>query len=290
MKKRISNIANNLKLARERLFGSGVPPALFPNQPLPATDPEFQQALEQLVTLIEAADEIVALTGAGISTAAGIPDFRSPGGLWERYDPFEAFSLQGFQRNPHLLYEVGRDLYSAAASTQPTSTHQLLAQLEGLGKLSAVITQNIDGLHQRAGSREVYEVHGTLTTSSCMKCGTQYAMQQVEELIRQDSIPPHCPKCGGLIKPDVVLFGEMLPEPTFEKSISAASRADLLLVIGSSLQVAPASQLPFLTVENFGAVAILNLTPTPLDSLATLCLQYPLDQISGYLQHRMGRR
>jgi NAD-dependent deacetylase len=233
----------------------------------------------KLYELIQEADEVVALTGAGISTEAGIPDFRSPGGLWERFDPIESFSIDGFRRNPKILYEVGQSLTREITSAQPTSAHQLLVELEKSKKLTTVITQNIDGLHQRAGSRHVLEVHGSMASSTCLECGAGYKLKEVDAIMEKHPLPPLCTRCGGLLKPDVVLFGEQLPQDVFSEAMSAATRADIMLVVGSSLVVSPASELPALTLRNHGKLVIMNLQNTWYDPRATLVLQYRLKDI-----------
>lgn len=184
----------------------------------------------------------VALTGAGISTAAGIPDFRGPEGLYTtgRYDPQATFEIEGFLRDPAPFFRFTRDVLGLVADLQPTFTHRFLAGLEAAGTLQTVITQNIDHLHQRAGSRSVIAVHGGYWTSHCLACRDRFSLDELLELLGRSPVP-HC-HCGGVVKPDVVLFGE--PVYAMEEAVAAVAEADLLLVLGSSLAVYPAAWLP----------------------------------------------
>lgn len=198
------------------------------------------------------ARNVVALTGAGISTESGIPDFRSPGGLWERIDPGE-FSIDRFLQNParfwkiHLRLKESGDFDLGAAA--PNHAHRALARMEELGVLKCVITQNVDNLHQRAGSVEVVEFHGNLLRAACMKCRTLEPIEDVEARIQNGSEDtPRCLKCGGLVKPDAVFFGEAIPAKALSVSQVQSRKCDLLLVVGTSLQVYPAAQIP-LTVK-----------------------------------------
>jgi NAD-dependent deacetylase len=185
---------------------------------------------------------MVALTGAGISTAAGIPDFRGPEGLYAtgRYDLEGTFTIGGFTRDPAPFYQFARDFLETVGEIEPTFTHRFLADLERAGTLSAVVTQNIDGLHQRAGSRNVIAVHGDFWSSHCLRCGRRLELTEVRELLSRMAVP-QC-SCAGLIKPDVVLFGEAVCH--LDLAAEAVSKSDLLLVLGSSLAVYPAAFLP----------------------------------------------
>jgi NAD-dependent deacetylase len=191
---------------------------------------------------IRSARRAVALTGAGISTAAGVPDFRGPQGLYVtgRYDPQATFEISGFLRDPAPFFQFTRDVLGLVADLEPTFTHRFLAALEAAGTLQTVITQNIDPLHQRAGSRSVIAVHGGYWTSHCLECRGPFSLDDLLELLRRGPVP-RCP-CGGVVKPDVVLFGE--PVYAMEEAVAAVADADLLLVLGSSLAVYPAAWLP----------------------------------------------
>lgn len=191
---------------------------------------------------IRRAGRVAALTGAGISTAAGIQDFRGPNGLYvtRRYDPETVFEINAFHRNPAPFYEFTRDFLSVIHTVEPTRTHRFLAALEAEGKLSAVVTQNIDSLHQKAGSQNVIPLHGDYWNSHCLSCGAEFGLDYLEQAVLDEEVP-HCP-CGGFIKPDVVFFGE--PVHNLESAAAVVADSDLLLVLGSSLNVYPAAFLP----------------------------------------------
>ncbi len=191
---------------------------------------------------IRSAECVAALTGAGISTAAGIPDFRGPDGLYvtRRYDPDTVFDIHAFRRNPLPFYDFTRDFLEVLRTTEPTVTHRFLADLESDRKLTAVVTQNIDSLHQKAGSEVVVSVHGDYWTSHCLSCDAEFDLEYMERAAFAEEVP-HCP-CSGLIKPDVVFFGE--PLYGFERAAEVAADSDFLLVLGSSLNVYPAALLP----------------------------------------------
>jgi len=192
--------------------------------------------------LINRSGRVVALTGAGISTAAGIPDFRGPQGLYvtRRYDPEATFDITAFHRDPVSFYEFTRDFLGVIHNIKPTFSHQFLADLEVQGKLTAVVTQNIDSLHQKAGSENVISVHGDYWTSHCLACGNGFELAQMEEMVRKVAVP-QC-SCGGVIKPDIVFFGEAVHD--LDRAATAVTASDLLLVLGSSLAVYPAAFLP----------------------------------------------
>jgi NAD-dependent deacetylase len=222
---------------------------------------------QRLAELIRDRQPCVALTGAGVSTESGIPDFRSAGGIWAQYDPMEVASIDGFRADPERVWEFYARRLSLLADVEPNDAHRALARLEELGLLEAVITQNVDGLHQRAGSREVVEVHGSIRGAVCPRCRTPVGIERVRELLPL----PLC-ECGEILKPGVVMFGELLPVAAFERATELARRARLLLVVGSSLEVYPVAGLPLDTLAAGGAVAIVNREPTPLDARAELVL------------------
>jgi NAD-dependent deacetylase len=234
------------------------------NHPTAGADPGMTRA----VALLRDARCVVALSGAGISTPSGIPDFRSPGsGLWESADPFVVASLSGFRRRPQAFYDWVRPLARQVLRAQPNPAHRALARLEAAGRLHAIVTQNIDGLHQRAGSRCVHEVHGHLRTATCLRCRRQVPTDGLIEALMGDAVPPSC-DCGGALKPDVVLFGELLPVDVWTAAEAAVDACDVLLVVGSSLEVAPVSELPLRAVGHGTRVIIVNREPTELDTLA----------------------
>jgi NAD-dependent deacetylase len=220
-------------------------------------------AMNDLATLLRERQPCVALTGAGISTESGIPDFRSPSGIWAEYDPMEYATIDAFCRDALKVWEFYLLRLGVLARAEPNEGHRALAELERRGIVQAVVTQNIDGLHQRAGSQNVIEVHGSIRTASCLECGERVPLEPVTEA-------PRCPRCGAILKPDVVMFGELLPEEEIDRAVELAREAGLLLVVGSSLEVYPVAGLPQETVSAGGALAIVNRTATPFDGLASL--------------------
>ncbi len=210
----------------------------------------------------------MALTGAGVSVPSGIPDFRSPGtGLWEKVDPMEVAHIDVFREDPARFWSYYRPRFGMLAEKQPNPAHEALAELESRGLLSAVITQNIDRLHHKAGSRRVVEVHGTIETSSCIGCSQSYPLEHVGALFDAEGVA-RCDQCSGAVKPDVVLFGELLPEAAMDDAYALAATADLMLCVGSSLEVHPVASLPMTTLDRGGRLAIVTKGPTPYDSQA----------------------
>jgi NAD-dependent deacetylase len=224
---------------------------------------------EQLAELIRTHQPCVALTGAGVSTESGVPDFRSATGIWAEYDPMEVASIDAFHREPARVWEFYGRRLDVLADARPNAGHLALAELERLGLLQAVITQNIDRLHTAAGTRELVEVHGTIAQARCLACNTVVPREDV----RAHLPVPHCPQCGAVLKPDVVMFGELLPAAAIERAIALARAAGLLLVVGSSLEVWPVAGLPDETIAGGGKVAIVNREPTPYDDVATLVVR-----------------
>lgn len=215
----------------------------------------------------------MALTGAGISVPSGIPDFRSPGtGLWENVNPMEVAHIEAWREDPQRFWSFYGDRFTTLESKEPNGAHRALARLEEEGFLDAVITQNIDMLHRRAGSRDVIEVHGTIEHSSCLACGERQPLDEVRRRIAQS--PDGVPRCaqGDALKPDVVLFGEMLPVAELERARELAAGADLLVCVGSSLEVQPVASLPGVTLAAGGQVALVTQGPTPFDEAAGLRL------------------
>ena len=211
----------------------------------------------------------VVLTGAGISTDSGIPDFRSPTGIWAKYDPQEFATIEAFRADPVKVWSFYALRFRALTEAVPNSGHLALAELERTGHVNAVVTQNIDLLHERAGSRDVVEVHGSIRTSSCSRCGERYGIEEVLRLLEQ-SPAPDCRRCGAVLKPDVVFFGELLPGAAIDRAYELARSTRLLLVVGSGLEVWPVSQLPEETRQGGGVVAIVNRGPTMFDDRAVV--------------------
>lgn len=223
----------------------------------------------QLAALIRERQPCVVLTGAGVSTESGIPDFRSPTGIWAEFDPLEYASLDAFHADPVKVWSFYAPRFSMLTDAEPNAAHRALAELERRGLVRAVVTQNIDVLHQRAGSREVIEVHGSIRSSSCLACGSSQPLAAVVEQLESRAAPV-CPRCGEVLKPDVVFFGELLPEAAIDRAYALAGEAGLLLVVGSALEVWPVAELPLVTRRAGGAVAIVNRGPTARDGDAEL--------------------
>jgi NAD-dependent deacetylase len=225
-------------------------------------------AVERLAELVRGRQPRLVLTGAGISTESGIPDFRSAEGIWARYDPMEVAHIEAFRRDPARVWEFYALRLDALARAQPNDGHRALAELEKRGWIGAVVTQNVDGLHRAAGSQEVVEVHGSLREAECVHCGVRVPMA---DAVAQLPLPA-CPECGEVLKPGVVMFGELLPADAIERAQRLAAEAGLLLVVGSSLEVHPVAALPGDTLSAGGALAIVNRGGTPWDSRADLVL------------------
>jgi NAD-dependent deacetylase len=218
----------------------------------------------ELATLLRTRQPCVVLTGAGVSTESGIPDFRSPTGIWADMDPMEYASLRAFREDPDKVWRFYAPRFDMLTGAEPNDAHRALAELERRGLVSAVITQNIDLLHTRAGSREVVEVHGSIRTASCLECGAAHALEE-------SMLPvPRCGECGAILKPDVVFFGELLPEAAIDRAYELARAAALMLVVGSTLEVSPVADLPLETLRAGGSLAIVNRGTTPLDGKAEL--------------------
>lgn len=219
------------------------------------------------------AGSVVALTGAGISVPSGIPDFRSPGtGLWENVDPMEVAHIDAWRADPERFWHFYGNRFQTLEDKEPNGAHRALVALEARGRLDAVVTQNIDRLHRRAGTSHLVEVHGSIATSSCLACGSRYPIAEVRARLEDSPLSvPHC-DCGAPLKPDVVLFGEYLPAGVLEEAYALAAGADVLLCIGSSLEVHPIAQLPGVTRQNGGAVAVITQGPTPWDGRAAVRL------------------
>jgi NAD-dependent deacetylase len=239
---------------------------------------------QRLAELVRTRQPCVVLTGAGISTESGIPDFRSAEGIWAKYDPFEVAHIDAFRGDPARVWEFYALRLEALASAEPNDGHLALARLEERGLVQAVVTQNVDGLHARAGSRGVVEVHGSLRETECIHCGVRVPMPDV---VPHLPLPP-CPECGEILKPGVVMFGELLPAPAIERAQALAAGAGLLLVIGSSLEVYPVASLPEETLAAGGALAIVNRGATPWDDRAALVIDGGAGETLSALERALG--
>ena len=229
--------------------------------------------IDRLAELVRSAGSVVALTGAGISVPSGIPDFRSPGtGLWANVDPMEVAHIEVFTREPDRFWRFYGDRFAMLRDKRPNGAHLALAELERRGVVDAVVTQNIDGLHTAAGVADLIEVHGSIAHASCLECGARHELDDVRG--RLSAAGDGVPRCddGHALKPDVVLFGELLPEAALARASALAASADLLLCIGSSLEVYPVAQLPQITLAAGGSVALVTKGPTPYDREAAVKL------------------
>ncbi len=232
-------------------------------------DAVHKDNLVKLANIIKSSKYCVVLTGAGVSTESGIPDFRSPDtGLWTKVDPMAALSNTTFRTDPVGFYQFIEDMMDVFFKAEPNECHKAIAELEGLGYIKTVITQNIDGLHRRAGSQNMLEVHGNTEGGKCIRCDKTFSMDHIMKLVKAGELPPTCEECGSLIKPNIVLFEDQLPID-FVLAQEEIKKSDLLIVIGSSLQVAPVCYLPTMSRR----FSIINLMPTPYDSYAESVIQ-----------------
>lgn len=233
------------------------------------------EGIARLAELIADAKHLVAFTGAGISTESGIPDFRSPGGIWNRYKPIDYQTFMSSEEGKREYWRRGRNTYAVIREAQPNPAHLALAELERLDKLDLLITQNIDGLHTLTGSspERTIELHGTAHRVFCMNCGATETRDSISARLDAGEAIPACRVCGGVLRASTVAFGEPLPREPWQRAAAAAGRSDLFLIIGSSLVVNPAAQLPKIAANAGAYIVILNQTPTPLDDLAQLLLR-----------------
>ncbi|WP_428566616.1 MAG: SIR2 family NAD-dependent protein deacylase [Solidesulfovibrio sp. DCME] len=236
----------------------------------------MKEALQRAARLLSGAKKAVALTGAGVSVASGIPDFRSPGGLWDRYDPMEVASSRALARSPRRAWEFLLDAIAVVGPARPNPAHLALARLEAAGRLAGVVTQNIDGLHQAAGSQNVVEFHGGLGRYFCNGCGRDHDPARALALTRRD-IPWLCEDCGGVVRPDIVFFGEAIALDALTKSGQLALAADLIIVAGTSGEVAPANLLPREVKARGGAVVEINLGESAYKGLSDVTIAAPAE-------------
>lgn len=229
----------------------------------------MKEKINELYELLKNSSYAVALTGAGISTLSGIPDFRGNQGLWKKLDADKIFSYALYRKEPEHFWNFAFDYIYDFFRKKPNVVHHTLALLEKKGIVKAVITQNIDLLHQKAGSKKVIELHGSPMRHYCMDCLTEYPLDWIEEHVQKREIP-YCTKCGGIVKPDITFFGEMLPEGAIENAMENAKKADLLLLLGSSMTVYPANLIPGEFLRTGGDLIVVNKQPTQYDSMATL--------------------
>lgn len=241
------------------------------------------EKLGQARSLMNSAARIIAFTGAGVSTESGLADFRSEGGLWDRYRvvTFQEFLASHDARVAY--WSMRRELIPGLLAARPNPAHHALARLEESNRLRCVITQNIDGLHQAAGSKNVIELHGTNMTASCLNCCRRWPIEEIRQCLEAGELVPRCDDCDGLIKPDTVSFGQAMPEAAMQQAYQAAASCDLLIMIGSSLQVQPANQFPLVAFQNGARLIFINRTATPYDHLAAVCFTESAGQIMSAL-------
>lgn len=241
--------------------------------------------MQRLVDLLKNARYCVAFTGAGVSTLSGIRDFRGKNGIYKDHDADKIFDFDYFRKDPSFYYTHARDIIYNLEQKEPSIVHTELARLESEGIVKAVITQNIDLLHQKAGSRRVIELHGSPTVHSCLSCGKRYTFEEICPIVQAGNVPS-CTKCGGMVKPNITFFGEALDPGPLEDAAEAANAADLMLVLGSSLVVQPAASIPRYTIARNGTLVIVNDMPTPMDSYATLRYE-SLEGCFGYIRKHL---
>ena len=229
----------------------------------------YQRELEQFVEMILSTDKIVAFTGAGISAESGIPTFRGKGGIWEKYDPDKVASINSFYEDPRNYWEFARDFESKFFNVKPSPAHMAIGKLEKMKRLLGVITQNVDGLHQKAGNTRVIELHGNTSIIECLDCGKRYDREEVFRRLETE-LPPRC-DCGSIyLKPKAVFFGEPLPQTALSEAIELARRCELMIVVGSSLVVYPAAEIPLIAKTSGSKLVLINLESTPYDDIFDL--------------------
>jgi NAD-dependent deacetylase len=236
----------------------------------------MKQQLEQIAQWITTSKRTIVFTGAGLSTESGIPDFRSPGGVWDRYNP-EDFYFQNFlasEASREKYWEMATEMYDPIKKAQPNLAHLAIAEMERLAKLDCVITQNIDGLHFKAGNSEekVIQLHGTATYVTCLSCKKRYDRDEIQERLKKGVKAPKCDDCGGPLKPATISFGQSMPERETEEAYHRSSLSDLFIVIGSSLVVQPAASMPLVAKRNGAKLVIINRDPTPYDDMADIVI------------------
>jgi len=256
---------------------------------------ELEYLCERVADLIVRSRRVVVFTGAGVSTESGIPDFRSQGGIWERYDP-DDFTIQKFLESPQTRRLMWRMLSEEFfKDVKPNPAHYAIAELERLGKLECVITQNVDDLHQRAGNspERVFELHGNMRWALCLNCGRRYTMEEVRVRLGAGEEIPDCLECRGILKPAGVFFGEPLPAEELSRATWHSRNCDLFIVVGSTLVVYPAAYMPMYAVQSGAKLVIVNLSPTPMDHLATALLRYKageaLPKIVDKVKQKLGK-
>ncbi len=235
--------------------------------------------MEKLGKWVEQSKNIVLFTGAGVSAESGIPTYRGRDGYWEKYDPDKYANIDYFFKDPSYYWNFFKEVrYPVLENAKPNIAHKSIAKLEKMGRIKSVITQNIDGLHREAGSENILELHGNTRMFSCIGCKAEFAMAEINDLLGQ-SLPPRCSHCGGTIRPQVVFFGETLDPDILKRARQDSFQSDLFIAAGSSLVVQPAASLPLIAKQNSAKLAIINIDPTPLDSMADIVLNISVSRV-----------
>lgn len=247
-----------------------------------------QNAIAKIARLIAASNHAIAFTGAGISTESGIADFRSPGGVWSRYQPVLFRDFLSSEDARRQYWKMKKEGYHELKMAKPNDGHRSLARLEAAGKLIAVITQNIDGLHQDAGSRRVLELHGTSRYCLCLDCDARIDPDEVQKRLEAGVEIPLCDHCGGLIKSATISFGQSLPQDVLTEAFDLSLSTDLVLALGSSLVVEPAASIPLQAKNNGAKLVIINRTETPLDGLADVVVHEPIGTTLSLVAKHLG--
>jgi NAD-dependent deacetylase len=259
----------------------------------PIDDSTLDRLADAAADLIAGLERIVVFTGAGISTESGIPDFRSPGGIWDRFDP-DDFTYQKFIRDAGARLKQWQLLWKErlTETVKPNPAHYAIAELHRMGKLDCVITQNVDSLHHAAGvpDDKVFELHGSMRRVMCLQCGRKYPMPEIKERLYAGEDVPDCQACHGILKPDVVLFGEALPDKVFSEAARHAENCDLFIVAGSSLVVYPAAQIPGYAVDAGAELVIVNLAQTPMDERAAIIIRARAGEAMTRIMQKVGEK
>lgn len=251
----------------------------------------MEALIQKVADLIRQSKKVIVFTGAGVSTESGIPDFRSPGGVWQKYNP-EDFYYQKFissEESREKYWQMSREFYEPLKAAQPNTAHRAVVELEKMGKLDCVITQNVDNLHQRAGNspEKVIELHGTAVSVSCLTCRKKYTREEIQSWLLKGVRVPKCDQCGGILKPDTVSFGQSMPPRETEEAFHRARNCDLMIVIGSSLVVQPAAAIPLEARESGAKLVIINRDPTYHDSYADVVIHGSAGEVMSKILNRL---
>lgn len=251
----------------------------------------MEQSVAKGVELIRESEKILVFTGAGLSTESGIPDFRSPGGIWDRYDPSDFYfqKIVSDEKAREKYWEMSSEFYEMMKDAVPNRAHLAIAELEGTGKLLAIVTQNVDRLHHKAGNSpdKIIEIHGTTFSVSCLSCRKAYDRDEIEVRLRSGVKAPYCDDCSGILKPDTISFGQAMPEDKMAQSLKHARDCDLCIVLGSSLVVYPAASVPIQAVETGAKLMIINRDETPLDPHAALIIHDSVAKTLGQIMEKL---